>query len=70
MDFIYPYENMKGFIGLLFFVLFCFNSSKKTKPTEDEEDDEEARVKTIENGSASDGVYNRSFSDEEGFTQM
>ncbi|KAM4547788.1 collectrin [Odontesthes bonariensis] len=42
---------------------------KKNEKT-DEEDDEETRVKTVENGSASDGVYNTAFSDDERFTQM
>lgn len=51
----------------------CFlalSSSKKNKETDDEATEEETRVKTVENGSASEGVYNMSFSDDERFTQM
>ncbi|XP_039666240.1 collectrin isoform X2 [Perca fluviatilis] len=42
---------------------------KKNEKSEDEEDEEDTRVKTVENGTASDGVYNMSFSDER-FTKM
>ncbi|XP_072246123.1 collectrin [Leuresthes tenuis] len=43
--------------------------SKKNKKTF-EEDDEETQVKTVENGSASEGVYNTIFPDDDRFTQM
>ncbi|CAG5862169.1 unnamed protein product [Menidia menidia] len=45
---------------------------KKNKVTEEEDEEEEAdaRGKTLENGSATEGVYNVTFSDEERFTQM
>ncbi|TDH08103.1 hypothetical protein EPR50_G00094270 [Perca flavescens] len=43
---------------------------KKNEKSEDEDDEEDTRVKTVENGTASDGVYNMSFSDDERFTKM
>ncbi|MED6278664.1 hypothetical protein CHARACLAT_026284 [Characodon lateralis] len=43
---------------------------KKNQKADEEDDDEEERVKTVENGSRSDGVYNASFSDDEPNTQM
>ncbi|XP_068581586.1 collectrin [Cebidichthys violaceus] len=43
---------------------------KKNKKSGDEDVEEEARVKTMENGTASDGVYNVSFSDDGPITQM
>lgn len=46
------------------------SSSKKNEKSEDEDVEEETRVKTVENGAASDGVYNMSFSDDERFTTM
>ncbi|XP_045906278.1 collectrin [Micropterus dolomieu] len=43
---------------------------KKNEKMNNEGHDEETRVKTLENGTASEGVYNMSFSDDAGFTQM
>ncbi|XP_070817458.1 collectrin [Chaetodon trifascialis] len=43
---------------------------KENMDDDDDEDDEEARVKTVENGTASEGVHNMSFSVEERFTKM
>ncbi|XP_035033470.2 collectrin [Hippoglossus stenolepis] len=43
---------------------------KKSAKTEDEDTEVEIRPKTMENGAASDGVYNLSFTDDEPFTQM
>lgn len=43
---------------------------KKNEKPRDEDDDEETHVKTVENGTARDGVYNMSFSEEERFTEM
>lgn len=45
-------------------------SSKQNEKTDDGDNEEERRVKTMENGTGSDGVYNMSFSDDERFTQM
>ncbi|XP_034736740.1 collectrin isoform X2 [Etheostoma cragini] len=38
---------------------------KKNEKSEEEDDEEDTRVKTVENGTVSDGVYNTSFSDDE-----
>ncbi|XP_068449187.1 collectrin [Clinocottus analis] len=57
-----------GIIVLLVSSLVQKNRKKNQKS--DGEDEEETRVKTVENGGASDGVYNRSFSDDEPVTQM
>ncbi|XP_044054605.1 collectrin isoform X2 [Siniperca chuatsi] len=46
------------------------NKRKKNEKSDDEDNEEETRVKTVENGTASEGVYNMSFSDDERFTQM
>ncbi|XP_018525555.1 collectrin [Lates calcarifer] len=43
---------------------------KNDEKPDDEEIDEETRVKTVENSAASEGIYNRSFSDDERFTHM
>lgn len=57
-----------GIIALL--VSSVVQKKRRKKENMDDEDDEEARVKTVENGTASEGVHNMSFSDEERFTKM
>ncbi|XP_074492917.1 collectrin [Sebastes fasciatus] len=54
-------------------VLVSSQVQKKRKKNEkdgDEDGEEDTRGKTVENGAASDGVYNMSFSDDERLTQM
>ncbi|XP_039983812.1 collectrin [Xiphias gladius] len=58
-----------GIIVLL--VSSVFQKKRKTaEETVDEDIEEETRVKTVENGTANEGVYNMTFSEDERFTQM
>ncbi|KAK5873251.1 hypothetical protein PBY51_018309 [Eleginops maclovinus] len=57
-----------GIVLLLVTSVLQKRRKKKKDQTGIEDDEEEPRVK--ENGAASDGVYNRSFSDDERLTQM
>ncbi|XP_041791934.1 collectrin isoform X1 [Chelmon rostratus] len=57
-----------GIVALL--VSSVVQKRRKKNEKMDDEDDEETRVKTVENGTASEGVHNMSFSDDERFTQM
>uniref|UniRef100_A0A2I4AHF1 Collectrin n=1 Tax=Austrofundulus limnaeus TaxID=52670 RepID=A0A2I4AHF1_AUSLI len=58
--------------GIVFLLVSTVVEKKrrKKKKAEEKEEDEEARVKTVENGSTSDGIYNTTFSDEDRFTEM
>ncbi|XP_040896508.1 collectrin [Toxotes jaculatrix] len=58
--------------GIIFLLVSSLvqKKRKKAEKTDNEEVEEETRVKTVENGAASEGVYNMSFSDDERFTQM
>ncbi|XP_028260234.1 collectrin isoform X2 [Parambassis ranga] len=62
-----------GIVGagiILLLVSSVVQKKRKNEMTDDEENCEETRVKTVENGSVGEGVYNMSFSDDERFTQM
>ncbi|XP_026160837.1 collectrin [Mastacembelus armatus] len=51
-------------------IVLLVSSLIRKKRNKNEENEEDAQVKTVENGIASEGVYNMSFSDNERFTQM
>lgn len=57
-----------GIIALL--VSSVVQKKRREKEKLDDEDDEEAQVKTVENYTASEGIHNMSFSDEERLTKM
>ncbi|XP_071343144.1 collectrin isoform X1 [Trachinotus anak] len=58
--------------GIVFLLVSSVVQRKRRKDekTDDEDIGEETRVKTVENGSASEGVYNMSFSDDDRLTKM
>ncbi|XP_071343145.1 collectrin isoform X2 [Trachinotus anak] len=57
--------------GIVFLLVSSVVQRKrKDEKTDDEDIGEETRVKTVENGSASEGVYNMSFSDDDRLTKM
>ncbi|KAM4574343.1 collectrin [Fundulus diaphanus] len=58
--------------GIVFLLVSTVLQKRRKKNREGDEgdDDEEARVKTVENGCRSDGIYNTSFSEDEPNTQM
>ncbi|XP_037530304.1 collectrin [Nematolebias whitei] len=53
--------------GIVFLLVSTVVEKKRKKNAED---DEQTRVKTVENGSTSEGVYNTMFSEDERLTQM
>ncbi|XP_017278883.1 collectrin [Kryptolebias marmoratus] len=60
-----------GLVGAgIVFLLVSTMMEKRRKKKEKAGEHEEERVKTVENGSMTDGVYNTTFSDDERFTEM